>query len=143
MSLFGQILSKIFPSNHPAVNAAPAVVTNEPGGTKDHRSSSGAGISAPSRSAPSAPPVDVESVLNGLAAKHPAEKLNWRTSIVDLMKLVGLDSSLAARKSLAEELGFRGDTNDSATMNMWLHKEVMRKISENGGKLPADLKTSG
>jgi len=83
----------------------------------------------------------VESVLNGLAAKHPAEKLNWRTSIVDLMKLVGLDSSLGARKSLAQELGFQGDTNDSASMNIWLHKEVMRKISENGGKLPADLKT--
>ena len=145
MSLFGQILSKIFPSNHPAVNAVPgaaATTANESGSTRDARPPSGAGASAASRSTTnSAPTVDVESVLNGLAAKHPAEKLNWRTSIVDLMKLVGLDSSLGARKSLAQELGFQGDTNDSASMNIWLHKEVMRKISENGGKLPADLKT--
>lgn len=141
MGIFGQILSKIFPSNHPAVNAAPAVAaasTNESG--SHNASSSEAG--APSSSAPHAQPtVDVVSVLNGLAEKHPAEKLNWRTSIVDLMKLVGLDSSLAARRSLAQELGFRGDTNDSGSMNVWLHKEVMRKISENGGKVPAELKT--
>ena len=65
---------------------------------------------------------------------------NWRTSIVDLMKLCGLDSSLANRKELAQELGYTGDMNDSATMNIWLHKQVMKKLSENGGFVPADLK---
>jgi hypothetical protein len=74
-----------------------------------------------------------------MAKKNP-EKLNWRTSIVDLMKLVGMDSSLTARKELAKELNYTGNTTDSASMNMWLHKQVMRKIAENGGKLPADMK---
>jgi hypothetical protein len=88
----------------------------------------------------SAPPpvVDVTSILDGLAAKNP-EKLDWRKSIVDLMKLVGMDSSLAARKELAKELQYSGDTNDSATMNIWLHQQVIKKISENGGKVPAEL----
>ena len=71
----------------------------------------------------------------------PKEKLNWKQSIVDLMKLLGLDSSLAARKELAKELHYTGDTNDSATMNVWLHKQVMTKLAANGGKLPADIKT--
>ena len=83
--------------------------------------------------------VDVEAVLNGLAAKN-AQKLNWRTSIVDLMKLLDLDSSLAARKTLAAELHYTGDTSDSATMNIWLQKQVMAKLAANGGKVPADLK---
>jgi hypothetical protein len=67
------------------------------------------------------------------------EKLDWKHSIVDLMKLVGMDSSLSARKELADDLHYTGDKNDSAKMNMWLHKEVMRKLAENGGKVPADL----
>ena len=65
--------------------------------------------------------------------------LDWRKSIVDLMKLVGLDSSLTARKQLASELKYTGDTSDSASMNIWLHKQMMAKIAENGGKLPTDL----
>jgi hypothetical protein len=69
-----------------------------------------------------------------------SEQLNWKTSIVDLMKLLGLDSSLTARKQLAAELGYTGSTDDSAAMNMWLHKEVMRKLAENGGQLPAELR---
>ena len=69
------------------------------------------------------------------------EKLEWRTSIVDLMKALNLDSSLAARKELAKELNYSGDTNNSATMNIWLHKQVIRKLAENGGKVPDDLKT--
>ena len=93
--------------------------------------------------APAAPvamdQVDVEKVLNDMAAKS-AEKLNWRTSIVDLMKLLGLDSSLAARKDLAKELNYTADTNDSAAMNIWLHRQVMNKVAANGGKVPADLK---
>jgi hypothetical protein len=82
--------------------------------------------------------VDVAAVLDGLA-KSNREKLDWKHSIVDLMKLVGMDSSLSARKALAADLKYTGDTNDSATMNMWLHKEVMRKLAENGGKVPQDL----
>jgi hypothetical protein len=129
MSIFGKLLSKIFPSNHPAVTQATAPAA--PAG-----STPGA---APASPAAAAPPVDVEAVLSDMAKKNP-EKLNWRTSIVDLMKLVGMDSSLTARKELAQELNYTGNTNDSASMNMWLHKQVMRKIAENGGKLPSDMK---
>lgn len=83
--------------------------------------------------------VDVEQLLNGMAQKNP-QKLNWRTSIVDLLKLLDLDSSLAARKELAQELNYTGDMNDSASMNIWLHRQVMNKLAANGGKVPADLK---
>jgi hypothetical protein len=83
-------------------------------------------------------PVDVAAILDGLAAKH-GEKLDWKHSIVDLLKLLGMDSSLGERKELAADLNYTGDTSDSATMNMWLHKEVMRKLAENGGKVPAEL----
>lgn len=93
---------------------------------------------APPTVAPAAP-VDVEIVLEGLAAKND-QKLNWRTSIVDLMKVVDLDPSLANRKALASELGYSGDTNDSATMNIWLHKQVMTKLAANGGRVPASLR---
>jgi hypothetical protein len=82
--------------------------------------------------------VDMGKVLEDLAAKSP-QKLNWRTSIVDLMKLLGMESSLQERKALADELGYTGDKGDSAAMNIWLHKQVMRKVAENGGKVPADL----
>jgi len=85
-----------------------------------------------------ATPIDVAAVLAKLASQNK-EKLDWKTSIVDLMKLVGMDSSLAARKALAADLHYTGDTNDSATMNVWLHKEVMRKLADNGGKIPAEL----
>ena len=77
-------------------------------------------------------------ILDELAAKNP-EKLDWKKSIVDLMKLVGMDSSFGARKQLAKELDYTGDPNDSASMNIWLHKEVLTKLSENGGKVPAEL----
>ena len=130
MSIFSTILSKIFPSSHPAVQAA-----SQPDAAP-------AAQAAPAEAAPaaaSAEPVDVEAILTALADQN-AEKLNWRTSIVDLMKLLGLDSSLAARKQLAEELHYSGDTNDSASMNIWLHKQVMTKLAENGGKVPDDLK---
>ena len=129
MSIFGKILSKIFPSNHPAVTQATAPAATA-GSTP---------AAAPASPAAGAPPVDVEAELNDMAKKNP-EKLNWRTSIVDLMKLVGMDSSLTARKELAPELNYTGNTTDTASMNMWLHKQVMRKIAENGGKLPADMK---
>jgi len=83
----------------------------------------------------------VAAVLTSLAAKNK-EKLDWRKSIVDLMKLLNLDSSLSARKQLAQELHYSGDMNDSASMNLWLHKQVMTKLAENGGRVPDDLKHS-
>lgn len=82
--------------------------------------------------------VDVASILDQAVAQS-GQQLNWRTSIVDLMKALGLDSSLTARKGLAEELHYTGDTNDSATMNIWLHKQVLQKLAANGGTVPADL----
>jgi uncharacterized protein DUF3597 len=85
------------------------------------------------------PHVDVEAVLTNLAGQNK-EKLDWRSSIVDLMKLLDLDSSLSARKELAKELNYTGDMNDSARMNVWLHKQVMIKLAENGGKVPDSLK---
>ena len=85
-----------------------------------------------------AEPFDVAGYLNDLGSKSK-EKLDWKVSIVDLMKLVGMDSSLSARKELAKELGFDGDTADSAKMNIWLHKQVMQQIAKNGGKLPDTL----
>src|SRR6202040_1810596 len=97
--------------------------------------------SSSASAAPAAPAqtVDVAPILDkAVAAKK--EKLEWRTSIVDLMKALDIDSSLGARKELAKELGYTGDSNDSASMNIWLHKQVMTKLAANGGKLPADIK---
>ena len=82
--------------------------------------------------------VDVNAVLNEMASKN-SEKLDWKKSIVDLMKLVGMDSSLSSRKELATELGYTGNKDDSAAMNVWLHKQVLRKLAENGGKVPQNL----
>lgn len=82
--------------------------------------------------------VDVASILDN-AVKGHGQKLQWRTSIVDTMKALNLDSSLAARKELADELGYTGDKNDSASMNVWLQKALMKKLAENGGKVPAEL----
>jgi hypothetical protein len=95
---------------------------------------------APTSSASPAPaqPVDVAAILNAAVAASK-QKLNWRTSIVDLMKALGMESSLAERKELAAELGYTGSTSDSAAMNMWLHKALLKKLAENGGKVPADL----
>ncbi|WP_312550238.1 DUF3597 domain-containing protein, partial [Massilia sp.] len=97
--------------------------------------------SAPAAAAPATTlnqQVDVEEILTN-KQKASGQQLNWRTSIVDLLKLLDLDSSLQARKELAAELHYTGDTSDSATMNIWLHKQVMKKLAENGGKVPADL----
>ena len=128
MGLFNNLMSKIF--NH----AAPAG-----GSGSTSAAPAAAPSSATSTATVAAPPVvDVAAVLNGLAAKNP-EKLDWKRSIVDLMKLVGMDSSLAARKELAKDLNYTGDMNDSASMNIWLHKQVMLKLSQNGGKVPAEL----
>jgi len=125
MSIFGKIMSAIFGSKADATPAG--------GGAPSAGSSAGSAPAAPAQS------VDVAPILDkAVAAKK--EKLEWRTSIVDLMKALDIDSSLSARKELAKELGYTGDTNDSATMNVWLHKQVMTKLAANGGKLPPDIK---
>jgi 3-oxoacyl-ACP reductase-like protein len=130
------ILSKIVTSIFSHASAAPA-----PGATPS--AAPGAAPAAPGAAKPAAaaggaPTVDVEAILAKLAASNK-EKLDWQKSIVDLMKLLNLDSSLTARKELADELHFTGDKNDSATMNIWLHKQVMQKLAENGGKVPDSL----
>lgn len=94
----------------------------------------------PQVQAPAAQPVDVEQVLEGISARKGHPNLNWRTSIVDLMKLLDLDSSLDNRKELATELGYTGEKNGSAEMNIWLHKALMRELENSGGKVPASLK---
>lgn len=141
MSILSTIFGKLFPSSHaanapapsaPAASAAPASAGTAPAAT------TAASTQAPSASQ-AMTELDVEQLLDGMAAKS-SEKLNWKTSIVDLLKLLQLDSSLASRKDLAKELHYTGDNNDSASMNIWLHRQVMNKVAANGGKVPADLK---
>jgi hypothetical protein len=132
MSLFDTLKNAIFGHASAAAPTAPP----KPASTGAAPPPSSA---APPPSQPQPQEVDVEAVLNQLNAKSP-QKLNWQTSIVDLMKLVGMDSSLQHRKELAAELGYKGDTNDSAAMNVWLHKAVMQKLAANGGKVPDTLK---
>jgi len=132
MSIFGKIMSAIFGSS---ATAAPA------GGGATAAPTAAGGSSSPA-AAPAAAPaqtVDVAPILDKAVADKK-EKLEWRTSIVDLMKALDIDSSLGARKELAKEFGYTGDTNDSATMNVWLHKQVMTKLAANGGKLPPEIK---
>jgi hypothetical protein len=133
MSIFDSIKNAIF-GKAEAAEAPASTQTSAPSAAPSAPSSTPA--AAPS-AAPSSP-VDVAAVMEQ-AVKAKGQKLNWRTSIVDTMKALDLDSSLSARKELAKELGYTGDTNDSATMNIWLHKALMKKLSENGGKVPADL----
>ncbi len=125
MSIFGKIMGAIFGTK---ADAAPAG-----GGAAAGTGSSGGAA------APAGVTVDVAPILDQ-AVKAKGEKLEWRTSIVDLMKALDIDSSFAARKELAKELGYTGDSNDSASMNIWLHKQVMTKLAANGGKLPPDIK---
>ena len=137
MSLFGSILEKLGlkAKTEPTRPAAPqAPGTPPPAATQ------------PTTLAPAAPPrptaisvVDVVAKLEGLAARNP-QKLNWKVSIVDLLKLLDLNSSYEARKELATELGCPAELmGDSAKMNMWLHKTVLNKIAENGGNIPKEL----
>ncbi len=118
MSIFGSIMGAIFGHSSVQASASPVAVP----------------------SAPPAQTVDIAAIVDKAAAAK-GEKLAWRTSIVDLMKALNLDSSLTARKELAKELKYTGDTNDSATMNIWLHKQIMTQLATNGGKLPSDIKT--
>jgi hypothetical protein len=134
VSIFGSIMSKIF-----GTEAAAAVPVGAQASTMAAPAASPSG-SAPASATATPQPIDVAAVLGDLASKIPQE-LNWRTSIVDLMKLLNLDSSLNARKELAQELHYTGDMNDSAAMNTWLHQQVMQKLAENGGKVPDELKS--
>lgn len=130
MGIFDKIKSAIFGAHAAAAATSTSQATSASAGTA-HRAANAPGSSMSQ--------VDVEAVLTAQAAAAQ-EKLDWRKSIVDLMKLLKLDSSLAARKELARELGYTGDMNDSAAMNIWLHKQVMQKLAVSGGKVPDDLK---
>lgn len=116
MSIFGKIMGAIFGTGSAQAQASPSTPAPAP-----------------------MEPVDVAAIVDKAAASK-GEKLAWRTSIVDLMKLLGLDSSLAARKELAAELSYGEDTSDSAKMNIWLHRQVMTKLAANGGTVPAELR---
>jgi hypothetical protein len=131
MSLFSTILEKLGIGKHAASPAEAAPTAPTAGASPTPQSSASTPTAAISE-------VDVASKLEALASQQ-GEQLNWRTSIVDLLKLLNIDSSLAARKELAAELHYTGSTDDSAAMNIWLHSAVMKKLAENGGKVPADL----
>ena len=147
MGLLSNLMSKIF--SHPSATvaatggASAAAAAAAPAPASASAQPAAAPAAAPPPAAPAAPAapakvVDVAAILDGFAANNP-EKLDWKKSIVDLMKLVGMDSSFKARKQLAQELNYTGDPNDSASMNVWLHKQVLIKIAENGGKVPQEL----
>jgi len=146
MGILSNIFHKIFPSSHPAVAQQPTTGAPSAAATPATAASS-APAAAPASPAPTAAPagaqpmaeIDVAAVLSG-KAQRAGQPLKWRTSIVDLLKLLDLDSSLQARKELAQELHYSGDMNDSATMNIWLHRQVMNKLAQNGGKVPAELR---
>ena len=157
MGILGDIFHKIFPGHHPAntqaptggapapstsgqQNVPPPPVQQAPQGQPQTPSvqNTGTTTAATGPAATLNQQVDVEEILTNMQ-KQSGQQLNWRTSIVDLLKLLNLDSSLQARKELAAELHYTGDTSDSASMNIWLHKQVMTKLAQNGGKVPADL----
>ena len=152
MGLFNTLMSKIFSHASSASVAAGTTAAPAPASAPATAGSSTPAMPAPSASgqpsastnpatpaaAAPAQQVDLTAVLDKLAAKN-SEKLDWKHSIVDLMKLVGMDSSLSARKELAQDLHYSGDTSDSAAMNIWLHQEVMKQLAANGAKVPQDL----
>ena len=135
MTVLGNIISTIF--GHAGAKPSPPPGTGPASAPRPTSSSSSSADHAPAAAAQSA--VDIEAVLTKLAGQNK-EKLDWRRSIVDLLKLLKLDSSHSARKELAKELHYTGNPNDSAAMNVWLHKQVMIKLAENGGKVPDSLK---
>jgi hypothetical protein len=150
MSVFGSIVSAIFNSKH-AAGVTPAATPSSSAPSSTGTTASSSSPSSTSAATPSATPgaaaaatpisrADVEAILQKLAAEV-REDLDWRKSIVDLMKLLKLDSGLGARKQLAQELGYAGALDGSAEMNIWLHKQVMTKLAESGGKVPDSLKT--
>lgn len=138
MGIFGDMMDKI------RANAARKdAAKSQPTGIDEVRPSAVANAAKAAAATPAAPvsgsaSFDVGASLEAMSAGSK-EKLNWRTSIVDLMKLLKIDSDITNRRALAHELGYTGDLNDSATMNTWLHKAVMQKLAENGGTVPANL----
>ena len=154
MSIFGRIKSAIFGHEahaqtadnvaaNSAAQASPSAVQTTPVTASAEMPSgvavpSTAGDSSPATASPATQAVDVAPILDA-AVRKSGQKLDWKHSIVDLMKALGMDASLQERKELAHELGYTGDTNEAATMNVWLHKALMKKLSENGGTVPADL----
>ena len=148
MSVFGSIVSAIFGSKH-AAGVTPAATPSSSAPSSTGTTASPSSPSSTTAAAPSATPAaaaakpisraDVEAILQKLAAEV-REDLDWRKSIVDLMKLLKLDSGLGARKQLAQELGYTGALDGSAEMNIWLHKQVMTKLAESGGKVPDSRK---
>ncbi len=137
MSMFGSIMSKIF--GHPAAAPAATQAAAEPSPVPTDTTVQQPVAGAPTSPGTAAAPVDVGAVLAHMASGN-GQSLNYKTSIVDLLKLLGLDSSMDARKTLAGELHYTGSTEDSASMNIWLHKAVMEKLEQNGGVVPAELK---
>jgi hypothetical protein len=155
MSVLRNIMSRIFGGSTLGAQAAETRPATTPGNATTGSAGSAPGPAeggrlggqaapssqpAPTPAPPPAAEVDVEAVLTTMAAGTP-QRLDWRRSIVDLMKLLDLDSSLAARKELAQELGYTGTLDGSAEMNLWLHRAVMRKLAENGGRVPDDLRS--
>jgi Domain of unknown function (DUF3597) len=151
MSVFGSIVSAIFGSKHaasvtatagssaPSPSAGSATAPSPSAATAAAASAPSAGTSAVSAAAKPISKADVEAILAKLADEQD-EDYDWKRSIVDLMKLLKLDSGLGARKQLAQELGYTGALDGSAEMNVWLHKQVMTKLAETGGKVPDSLK---
>src|SRR5689334_993702 len=142
MSILEQIIGGIFGQTDAAAAATTAASTDTAGTESAAPPASPVDSPAPVPSAGhgTANPVEVAPILDRAAAAKQGETLEWRTSIVDLLKALDIDSRLAARKELAKELGYSGDPNDSASMNVWLHKQVMAKLAANGGKLPPEIK---
>ena len=136
MSILGNIFSKVFGHGGAGAKTSPASPASATPSFNDVRSGSSSGA-APAAPVPMSQ-AEVEALLTDKAAKY-SHKVNWRESIVDLMSMLGIDNSLAERRALADELGYTGDKQDTATMNIWLHKQVMKKLAENGGTVPADL----
>ena len=136
MGMFADLMNKIFRPSTAASAGTPGTTSTASAGPAATAQPTEAGTSATAAQSMSA--VDVAAILDKMASENK-QKLDWRHSIVDLMKLVGMESSLAARRELAADLNYSGDTTDTATMNMWLHKEVMKKLAENGGKVPPEL----
>jgi hypothetical protein len=148
MGMFNNLMSKIFghataaSSTTPAPSSTTIESATAPSATTPAASAvaalTAAPAAAPEAAAVPAQTVDVTAILDELAAKK-SEKLDWKKSIVDLLKLVDMDSSISARQQLATELHYSGDENDSSAMNLWLHKQVLQQLSEHGGKIPREL----
>ncbi len=137
MSILGSIVSAIL--GHGGASATPSPTAQAtPSASAPAAPQAAPASPASTASATPAAPVDIDAVLTSLAGQHH-ERLDWKHSIVDLLKVLNLDSSLTARRALATELHYTGDEHDTAAMNIWLHKQVIAELVKNGGKVPADL----